>query len=80
MSKIISFIKSINMKEKLDDPYKGWGYLINIEDSEGETHQIGICSDKISYNNSFYTADISVSEKITDIYNKLNYPEIDPLS
>jgi hypothetical protein len=79
MDKVISFIKSIPLKEKLNDTYKGWSYSINIEDTNSEVHKISIYSDKVSYDNSFYKTDSDACEKIKKLYDEFNVDEIDPL-
>lgn len=80
INKIVSFIKSIELNEKLSDVYKGYSYSIRIIDKNGnEVQNIAIFGNKISLpGNSFYTIDEDVSEKIETIYNELNYPEVDP--
>lgn len=79
MDKIMSYLKAINLKSKLNESYKGWSYSIHIEDINSNMYGIEIYGDKVSYNNSFYTTYTSISDKIINIYKELNYPEVDPL-
>lgn len=79
MNKIISFIKTINLKSKLNEHYKGWTYSITIEDVDNNITSIEIYLNKISYNNIFYSIDTSVNQKLKEIYSELNYPEVNPI-
>lgn len=77
MEKIISFLKSIKIKNKLDTKIKGWMYSITIVDDD-KTFNIAILGDEISYAGTFYTVDRDVVNEFNSIYSELHYKENKP--
>ncbi|MDS0527108.1 hypothetical protein NNC19_15560 [Clostridium sp. SHJSY1] len=78
MEKVKNFVESIHLEKKIKDQIKGWSYSIDITNANNTNVSltIGLC---VSYGDSQYTFDSSLCEKFDDIYNELNYPEVDPL-
>ncbi|WP_051542078.1 hypothetical protein [Clostridium lundense] len=71
IKKIVDFINSIKLIKKIDQPFKGWVYLIKI--SGKNDYDISFLKDKISINGTWYEVDSNIINNLDDLYKELDY-------
>lgn len=76
IKKIVQFVNSIKLTKKLDEPFKGWTYLINIKGKDN-SYTISFLGDKINVNNTWYEIDSDVINTLDSIYKHLDYKKED---
>lgn len=75
IEKILKFLDSIKVEEKIEGTFKGWSYTININSKE--KYNISFLGDKIGYKNQFYKIDKKNIEELDKLYEELKYIETD---
>ena len=76
IKKIVQFVNSIKLTKKLDEPFKGWTYLINIKGKDN-SYTISFLGDKINVNNTWYEIDSDIINSLDSIYKDLDCKEED---
>lgn len=73
IKKIVDFINSIKLIKKIDQPFKGWVYLIKINGKND--YEISFLRDKININGTWYEIDSNIVNTLDDLYKELDYKE-----
>lgn len=76
IKKIVQFVNSIKLTKKLDEPFKGWTYLINIKGKDN-SYTISFLGDKVNVNNTWYEIDSDIINSLDSIYKDLDCKEED---
>ncbi|MGL5084841.1 MAG: M56 family metallopeptidase, partial [Clostridium sp.] len=75
--KIVKYINKIKLKEKEQEAVNGWEISISIEGLE--EHNISVIGECFRFDGIEYSIDKKELEKLRELYNSLNYEEIEIL-
>lgn len=77
IKKIVDYINSIKVKDKEKGTYKGWEVNININIKGDKSYDISFVEESMYLNGVVYKVNKNITKEIKDLYNKLDYEEID---
>jgi len=77
ISKIISYINSIEYRETKKDNPDNWAYYIKIINNDNTQAEVKFVINKIEFNNNWYKGNAYIINDLDKLYKTLNYPEED---